>query len=635
MKCLSRLRHACKRLGLSRLPTNTAPRRSAEQDGAVLPATAASLYNLGHAIALEKISDAVAIADHGGSVRYYNAAFERMFKGREEVLTGADLIALVREDSCTEVFPVRHPDGGPDEFVAIIRDTREARSLEAQLRQAQKMEAVGRLAGGVAHDFNNLLTIINGYAELALISTEMSSPVFTPLREIRRAGEQAAELTQQLLAVGRSQVLQPRVVEMNVLVRDLIDMVHPLLSGSIAVVTSLDPDAGCVRVDPGQLRQALLNLVMNAKDAMPDGGSLLIETTCLRADLAAAAAGGASAAGEYVTVSVTDTGIGMDEPTRAHLFEPFFTTKEPGKGNGLGLSTTFGIVKQSGGHIQVRSEPGDGATFKLYFPKCDAEAPAPAHSSGRLDMLAADDMRGGETVLVLEDESSLRGLITGSLGLLGYTVLEARDAAEAETACTQHAGTIDLLLADAEIPGVEGIRLMRPDIRVLCMSGRTGNGMPETSGRPDVGAEYILKPFSPHCLARKLREILGANAPQIRPLCLVVDDEEPVRLLLARILAEAGYEVAQACDGAEAIEMVQHRAPGIVITDLVMPRKEGLETIAEVRRLAPHAKIIAISGAFGSRFLTVATHLGANAALAKPISADVLLRTVRELLSSE
>jgi CheY-like chemotaxis protein len=502
------------------------------------------------------------------------------------------------------------------------------------------MEAVGRLAGGVAHDFNNLLTIINGYAELALISTDMSSPVFAPLSEIRRAGEQAAELTQRLLAVGRSQVLQPRVVEMNTLVGELIAMVHPLLSGSIAVVSSLDPDAGSVRVDPGQLRQALLNLVMNAKDAMPDGGSLLIETTSLSADIAGAAMGGNGPV-EYVTVSVTDTGIGMDESTRAHLFEPFFTTKGPGKGNGLGLSTTFGIVKQSGGHIQVRSELGDGATFKLLFPRCAAEAQPIASSSPRVNALAADEMRGRETVLVVEDDASLRGLISGSLGLLGYTVLEARNPAEAESVGRQHAGTIDLLLVDAQIPGVapqdlaENIHRVRPGIRVLYMSGYAGGGMPGGSRLPDVGGEYILKPFSPHCLARKLREILGTSAPQIRPLCLVVDDEEPVRRLLARILVEAGYEVIQASDGAEAIEMVRQRAPGIVITDLVMPQKEGLETISEVRQLAPHAKIIAISGAFGSRFLTVATHLGANATLAKPISADVLLRTIRDILSSD
>jgi len=607
----------------------------------VRPSSVNPLLSLGYAAALEKIPEAVAIADPAGAVCYYNAAFSRIFSSPEDVLIGADLLALVADDDCAVVFPVHHPDDTTAGFVAIIRDSREVRQLEAQSRQTQTMEAVSRLAAGVAHDFNNLLTIINGYAEMALISSEMSSPVFAPLVEIRKAGEQAAELAQRILEVGRSQVLQPRVMDVNALVRDLIADARPLLGASITVANSLDPSAGHLHVDPAQFRRALLNLVMNAKAAMPDGGSLLIETARLTTDSAGAArtAGGSEA--EYVTVSVTDTGLGMDETTRMHLFEPFYASK-PGKGNGLELSTTFGIIKQSGGHIQVYGAPGEGTTFKVSFPRCVAEdEPAASSPLAVHEPPAPIDLRGSETVLVVEDDTSLRELIMGSLGLLGYTVLAARNHEEAEAVCRQHGGTIDLLITGARIAGVtarelvNSVRRMRPGIRVLYTSEHSGGALTRQNRATDLEAECIFKPFSPHHLARKLRELLSRRASPIRPLVLIVDDEAPVRALLAEILMKAGYEVLQAADGEEVVEAVRQRAPAIVITDLVMPRKEGIETIAEIRRLAPEAKIIAISGAFGGRLLNIATHLGANASLAKPIAADVLLRTVDDIWSRE
>jgi two-component system cell cycle sensor histidine kinase/response regulator CckA len=469
----------------------------------------APLFNLGYAAALEKISEAVAVADPNGAVCYYNPAFARIFSTPEDVLIGADLLALVADDECAVVFPVHHPDNTTAGFVAIIRDTREARWLEAQIRQTQTMEAVGRLAGGVAHDFNNLLTIINGYAELALISTDMSSPIFAHLKEIRKAGEQAAELAQRVLEVGRSQVLQPRVMEINALVRDLIATIRPLLGESITVASSLDPSAGHVHVDPAQFRRALLNLVMNAKETMPDGGSLLIETARLTAEMAGPARMAVRPAAEYVTVSVTDTGIGMDEATRAHLFEPFFMAKESGKGKGLELSTTFGIVKQSGGHIQVSSDPGEGTTFKVSFPACEAESDSDYQPSVNSmlpvhELAAPSDLRGTETVLVVEDNTSVRGLISGSLGLLGYTILTARNQAEAEALCRQHGGTIDLLLTSGMVADataqelVDCIRRMRPGIRVFFMWEPSERAAARQNGLVDALAEGILKPFSPH-----------------------------------------------------------------------------------------------------------------------------------------
>jgi len=581
-----------------------------------------------YALALENVADAVAIADDEGTIRFSNAAFDRAFASRRGERGGSNLLDVTETHENAALFPT------PSGLIAIIRDTSEARRLEAQLRQAQKMEAVGRLAGGVAHDFNNLLTIINGYAELALIATDASSPAFAPLREIRKAGEQAAELTQRLLAVGRSQLLQPRVVEINTLVSDLIDMVRPLLGDSIQFVCSLDSDAGCVRLDPGQFRQALLNLVVNARDAMPHGGVLLIETARVSAGCAAEADRDAPA-GECVVISVTDDGIGMDEETKAHLFEPFFTTKEPGTGTGLGLSTTFGIVKQSGGHIQVDSAVGDGASFRLYFPRCEREEPAAAEPRIEESAFPGEEMRGDETILVVAGDARVRGLVLSSLKLVGYSALEAQGHAEAESICAQHDGAIHLLLVDGTIPGIAGhelarsVRRIRPGIRVLYTSSYPEDAIPRRIG---MDADYITKPFSPHCLAQKVREVLDQTS---RHFILVVDDEAPVRDLLADMLDRAGYDVLSASNGEEALKLVQELAPALVVMDLVMPGKEGLETIAEIRRTAPMTKIIAISGAFSGRFLDVAAHLGANATLAKPLTADVLLSAVQDVLANE
>jgi len=579
-----------------------------------------------YALALDNVSDAVAIADDEGAIRFSNAAFDRAFARGGGELIGSSLLDLTENHENAEVLPT------PSGLVAIIRDTSEARRLEAQLLQAQKMEAVGRLAGGVAHDFNNLLTIINGYAELALIATDATSPAFAPLREIRKAGEQAAELTQRLLAVGRSQLLQPRVVEINALVSDLIDMVRPLLGDSIQFVSSLDPQAGCARLDPGQFRQALLNLVVNARDAMPNGGMLLIETAKVSAGCDSEADPDAPA-GECVMISVTDDGIGIDEETKAHLFEPFFTTKGPGNGTGLGLSTAFGIVKQSGGHIRVDSSVGDGATFRMYFPHCERVEAASSERGPEQRAFPGDEMRGDEVILVVADDARVRGLVLSSLKLLGYSVLEAQSHVEAESICEHHDGAIHLLLADGAIPGVAGrelarsVRRMHPGVRVLYTSSYPENAIPRRMG---PGEDCIAKPFSPHCLAQKIRELLDQ---QIRYSVLVVDDEAPVRDLLADLLGRAGYDVLSASNGEAALQLVQEFAPALVLMDLVMPGKEGLETIPEIRRIAPQTKIIAISGAFGSRFLEVAAHLGANATLAKPLAADVLLSTVRDVLA--
>jgi len=595
-----------------------------------------------YVLALEKMTDAVAVADEDGVIRYANSAFSRVFAAEGADLIGADLLAATGGEENVSVFPARDEKGREAGYAAIVRDTSEARRLEGQLRQAQKMEAVGRLAGGVAHDFNNLLTIINGYAELALLATDRTTPSFPHLREIRKAGEQAAELTRRLLAVGRSQVLQPRLVDINTLILDLIGMVRPLLGGSIQVVTSLDPDAGRVYLDAGQLRQALLNLMVNARDAMPEGGLLLVETATASAGCESVAGTGAPSQ-DCLMISVTDDGMGMDENTKAHVFEPFFTTKAPGAGTGLGLSSTFGIVKQSGGSIQVDSAPGKGSTFRLYFPRCRplepqgdaARLPAPPHGENSSHQAIRP---GNETVLTVSDDESVRTLVSSSLELYGYTVLGAKNRAEAELTCQRREGAIDLLLVDAIVPGAaaqelaQSIRRLRPGIRVLHTSGYPEDAMPRRGGLSS-GGDCLVRPFTPQTLARKIREML--DRPMARGRVLLTDDEPGVRQLLAGVLGAAGYEVLLAADGDEALEAVRNNAPDLVIMDLVMPGREGLETIAEVRRLAPGTKIMAISGAFGSRFLSVATHLGADAALAKPIAGDVLLDAVKGVLAGE
>jgi two-component system cell cycle sensor histidine kinase/response regulator CckA len=370
------------------------------------------------------------------------------------------------------------------------------------------MEAVGRLAGGVAHDFNNLLTVITGYSELLLRSLASGAPERLHAEEIRKAADQAAALTGQLLAFGRKQMLAPQVLDPNDLIRDMEKMLRRVIGEDIDLATSLAESLGCVRADPGQLQQVVLNLAINARDAMPHGGKLTIETSNVTLDRAYARKYLEVQTGQYVLLAVSDTGCGMSQEVRSHLFEPFFTTKEIGKGTGLGLSTIYGIVKQSGGHIAVYSEPGQGTTFKVYLPQVD-EAGTAAPAAPAIQGLPG----GNEVVLLVEDQDRVRGLTREVLSRCGYTVLEAPNGCEGLRLVQEHAGPIHLLMTDVVMPEMNGRALadrlasLRPEIRVLFTSGYT-DGAVVRHGVLKAKTAFLQKPFTPEGLAAKVREVL-------------------------------------------------------------------------------------------------------------------------------
>src|SRR5437588_685623 len=373
----------------------------------------------------------------------------------------------------------------------------------------RREEWVGRPAGGIAHDFNNILTAITGYADLLLEDLAATDPRRQDADEIHKAADRAAGLTRQLLAFSRQQVLQPTVLEVNKLVSDLEKMLRRLLGEDVELSTRLAPTTGRVKADPGQLEQVVMNLAVNARDAMPSGGKLTLETANVDLDEAYAADHYPARAGPFVMLAVSDTGIGMSEETQAHMFEPFFTTKEKGKGTGLGLATVYGIIKQSGGFIWVYSEVGHGTTFKLYLPRVEelaerAAAPAPVRTR---------PARGTETVLVVEDEAPVRNVARQVLERHGYSVLEAPSAEAALDIATRYSGTIHLLLTDVVMPGLNGRELasrladLRPDARVIFMSGYTDDAVTR-HGVLEPGSAYVQKPFTPDAIARKVREAL-------------------------------------------------------------------------------------------------------------------------------
>ena len=402
-------------------------------------------------------------------------------------------------------------DGG-EVLLGTVFDMTERRKLEEQLLQSQKMEAVGRLAGGIAHDFNNLLTAVSGYSELLLRELPAGDPGRESAEEIRKAGSRAAALTQQLLAFSRRQVLEPRVLDLNAVIAGMERMLRRVIGEDVELITATQPDLWRAKADPGQIEQAILNLVVNARDAMPRGGRLTLETANVELDEEFAGRYASVEPGPHVMLAVSDTGIGMDAELQARLFEPFFTTKEHGKGTGLGLSTTYGIVKQSGGSIWVYSEPGHGTTFKIYLPRCEEPLE---------DLPAAPTAReaapGSETVLLVEDEPEVRRLVEKLLRLKGYRVLSAGSPSDAVAIARRHEDAIDLLLTDVIMPGMNGRELARllaegrPAMKVLYMSGYADAAMSQHGILPP-GTAFLSKPFTPEVLARKVREVLDGGA---------------------------------------------------------------------------------------------------------------------------
>jgi two-component system, cell cycle sensor histidine kinase and response regulator CckA len=479
--------------------------------------------------------DAILAVDGSGAITLFNPAAERMFGcAADDALGRAATVFLpeipssdngqtsasativewgLRSDG--ERFPVEVSQSGADGYgegsrTLIVRDVTDRRRLEAQLRQAQRMEAVGRLAGGVAHDFNNLLTVISGYTEMLLDDLPSGDRLRDPVLMMRQAGEQAAALTSQLLAFSRRQVIEPQVLELNSVVSNLTKMLRRLIGEDIELSVALAADLDRVRIDPRQVEQILMNLSVNARDAMPHGGRVTIETANATVDEHFAQFTPGLTPGRYVLLAVTDSGLGMDENTRSRIFEPFFTTKDPGKGTGLGLAMVYSIVQQAKGHIEVYSELGHGTVFKLYLPSVDgADQPTEATDD------QAASLQGTETILLVEDAEGVRALLQDVLTMYGHQVLVARDGEEGIRLANDHTGPIDLIITDIVMPRMGGRELVeqvvtaRPTVRALYLSGYTDEAVMR-HGVLEAGAAFLQKPFTARQLMTKVRHILDA-----------------------------------------------------------------------------------------------------------------------------
>jgi two-component system, cell cycle sensor histidine kinase and response regulator CckA len=489
------------------------------------------------------IGDPICVKDRDHRLLLVNDAFCSFFNVRPEDLLGKtrsdslseDLLTSVMQDEenvfntgkekITEENLVNWPGSprvimskkslltdknGNKQIVSVLRDITQYKQLEAQFLQAQKMEAIGVLAGGVAHDFNNLLNVINGYSELILDDLAEDDRIRKDLMQIKDAGKRAADLTSQLLAFGRKQILQPEILNINNVIVQMSSMLRRLIGEDIQLISVADPNLRLVNADPGQIQQIIMNLAINARDAMPRGGKLTIETANVDLDEDYVVHHPAIKAGPHIMLAITDNGMGMDAATQSHLFEPFFTTKQKGKGTGLGLSTVYGIVKQSSGSIWVYSEPGRGTTFKIYFP--EAILAESSHIEGSRTELKAG---GSETILVVEDEPSVRALAVRVLRDRGYNVLEAPDGSEALNIAREFKGEIHLILTDVIMPGISGNVLVarmehiRPGIKALYVSGYTDNAIVH-HGILDSNVTFLQKPFTADGLAGKVREVLNS-----------------------------------------------------------------------------------------------------------------------------
>src|SRR3989454_3559304 len=496
--------------------------------------------------AVEQSADLVIITDRGGVIEYVNPAFEaltgysreesvgrtpRILKSDQQtanlyqelwetILAGNVFRGiLVNRKKNGELFfaektitPLRDAEGRITHFISNDRDITERRRLESQLQQAQKMDAIGRLAGGVAHDFNNLLMVISAYAELMQDSLAAEHPLRRNVQEIMTASRRAADLTRQLLAFGRKQMQSLQLLDLNWIIQDINKMLPRLIGEDIQLVFVAGRNLGQVNADPVQIEQVVMNLAANARDAMPHGGKLTIETASVRLDEAYVQRHSIVPAGDYVLLAFTDTGQGIAPEHIAHIFEPFYTTKEEGKGTGLGLATVYGIVKQNGGFIWVYSEPGIGTTFKIYLPRVQQE-------TGRMQplKLVEESPQGCETLLLVEDEAAVRQSAREFLTLNGYTVLEAKNGEDALYIARDYLGPIDLMITDVVMPHLGGAKLAgqlateRPNMKVLFVSGYAENTVLR-HGAIDVTNSFLQKPFSLKALARKIREVLQTES---------------------------------------------------------------------------------------------------------------------------
>lgn len=483
-------------------------------DGRILDANPALLDMLGYASDSE-------LRAHGTSANVCGEPRERLLDYFNSQTRFRDIeVGWKRKDGKSITVsltgrPVRNEEGQLTHFEVIGEEITARKALEAQLRQAQKMESIGRLSGGIAHDFNNLLGVIIGYSGVLEERVDGDTELCKGVQEIKKAGQRAAALTRQLLAFSRQQVLEPRVLNLNTVVADMGKMLLRLIGEDIELSTVLQPDLGRIKADQGQIEQVIMNLAVNARDAMPQGGKLIIETANVELEESFDEQHPPTISGRYIMLTVTDTGVGMDKETQSHMFEPFFTTKDKEQGTGLGLSVVYGVVKQSGGYIWVCSEPGMGTTFKIYLPWVkDAVQKDGPHAP------ASKSLKGSETILLVEDEESLRDLTRNLLVQSGYTVLQTNSGAEALKIAREHRGNIHLLLTDVVLPGISGSVLAEKmserysDMKVLFMSGYTAYAV-AAQGVLEMGTFLLQKPFEPEALRNKVREVLDTNSVKV------------------------------------------------------------------------------------------------------------------------
>jgi PAS domain S-box-containing protein len=505
-------------------------------------------------------------------------------------------------------------------FLLDVTERRKARELEEQLAQAQRLESIGKLAGGVAHDFNNLLTVINGYSDVSLRRLTADDPLHSSLSEIRKAGEKAALLTQQLLAFSRRQLVHPVNLDLNDVISDMELMIRRTIGEHISVVIHLAPRLGAVTIDPGQVTQVLMNLVVNARDAMQAGGALVIETSSVHLAAGDLQPFAEVAPGPYVRLIVRDTGVGIPPEILPRIFEPFFTTKGPGEGTGLGLSTVYGIVKQAGGHVRVESSPGGGTAFSIYLPETmgAAVAAAPAVQDSAI-------LRGSETILLVEDQDEVRKLTRDVLRSLGYKVVACASPVDAVAVAVRQRQLFDLVITDMVMPGMSGRDLVKvlaaekPDLKWLYISGYT-----ETMGldRGELFAEdsFLPKPFSPDQLARRVRHLLGER--DRAPVVLLNGQEPVVRQLLAAILRDDGYEVVD--------NLLAPKRADVVVVDVgAAPAAGQMKSLTDAH---PGARVVALSATFSGDLPSLARRFGVHECLAKPVSPADLLAAVKRVI---